>query len=167
MVVVAIIGILAAMSVGQVSKQIAKSRQAESRNNLSSLYGAEKSFQAEWSSYTGDFQAIGLSFDGNLRYSIGFGAMGVAATAAAIPGYTGGASGVFQSIAGACVGNCTVINSNGVAPTNPGAAAVLTANNFIAEARAMIFVPTGGGGTEDWWQINASKVFTNNQVGIP
>ena len=162
MVVVAIIGILAAMSVGQVQKQIAKARQSEAKTNLSTLFTSEKAFQAEFASYCTDFQAIGLAFEGNLRYSIGFNANDVAI--AAVPGYTGGGAGMFRAIsgAGACGTNCNIINTNGAAPTNPAPATATTATTFLAEARSMIY-----GGTEDWWQINQQKAISNNQAGIP
>src|ERR1043165_8264307 len=72
MVVVAIIGILAAMSVGQVQKQIAKSRQAEAKTNLSTLYTAMKAYQAEFGNYTTHFNIIKAGFEGQMRYNTGF-----------------------------------------------------------------------------------------------
>ncbi len=164
MVVVAIIGILAAMSVGQVQKQIAKARQSEAKTNLSTLYSSEKAFAAEFSTYITDFRVIGLAYEGNLRYSIGFTADDLPLATATAAGYTGTPAGAtqFRAIAGACGASCTIIATNGANPTNPAPAAA-TATTFVAEARAQIY----GGAQEDWWQINQNKAINNNQAGIP
>ena len=164
MVVVAIIGILAAMSVGQVQKQIAKARQSEAKSNLAQLYTAEKAFTSEFSTYITDFRVIGLAYEGNLRYSIGFAADDRPLASATAAGYTGTPAGAtqFRAVAGACGASCTIINTNGVAPTNPAPGTATTATTFLAEARSMVY-----GGTEDWWQINHNKAINNNQAGIP
>ena len=44
MVVVAIMAVIAMMSIAQIQKLVAKARQTEARQNLASLYVAEKSF---------------------------------------------------------------------------------------------------------------------------
>jgi type IV pilus assembly protein PilA len=166
MVVVAIIGILAAMSVGQVQKQIAKARQSEAKTNLAALYSAEKSFVAEFSTYITDFTVIGLAYEGNLRYSIGFNANGLPGANATAAGYTGTIGGRFQSVPGAgnCVGTCTVISTNGVAPGAPPAGTVaLAAGTFSATAISQIYVA----GTNDVWQIDHTKLITNTTPGIP
>lgn len=164
MVVVAIIGILAALSVGQVSKQIAKSRQAEAKTNLASLYTAEKSLYAEYASYTEDFGILGTGFDGNLRYNTGMtGAVGAPA------GWTGAVASGVKDTTGICATNtpvagktCTLINSNGVAPGAINAAAT-TATAFIAQARAFIYLA----GTSDDWSIDTNKTIKNDNPGIP
>ena len=161
MVVVAIIGILAAMSVGQVQKQIAKARQSEAKTNLAALYAAEKSFQAEWAGYTARFGPIGLSYNGDLRYNTGFNA-----DFAPPGGYTGN-MGVATSINSMVVcaiaaSGCRTINTNGVAPTAPAATAVATATTFVAEANASIF-----NAATDVWRIDQDKALTNSTAGIP
>src|SRR5438046_21130 len=85
MVVVAIIGILAAIAVPNFQKFTAKSKQSEAKANLSALYSAERAFNAEWQSFFGDFRNIGYQPTGNLRYRHGFPAAG----AVCPPGYTG------------------------------------------------------------------------------
>lgn len=160
MVVVAIIGILAAMSVGQVQKQIAKARQTEAKTNLSALYTAEKAFQAEFQSYCTDFGAIGLSYEGNLRYTVGFSADDV--PSAGIGGYTGGSNMTFASLWGACAGTCQTIQSNGQNPAAPAPAAV-TAVAFVAEAHAFIY----DGMNDDTWTMDNAKTLQNTNPGIP
>ena len=60
MVVVAIIGILAALGIPQYSKFQAKTRQTESKGALGSLFTAEASFYAEWNVYSVDYEISDL-----------------------------------------------------------------------------------------------------------
>ena len=77
MVVVAIIGILAAVGIPQFSKFQARSRQAEAKSHLSGIYTAEKGWQAEYSMYYGGLRTIGYAPDNQLmRYNAGFPATG-------------------------------------------------------------------------------------------
>ena len=163
MVVVAIIGILAAMSVGQVSKQIAKSRQAESKTNLASVYTAQKSFSAEFASYCTDFSSTGTAFEGNLRYATGFAANDIPASA--VSGFPSAAAATkqFASTSKACGASCTVINSNGLPPNDPAPKTATTATTFLAQATAFIYDAK----TSDSWEINDTKTITNSSPGIP
>jgi type IV pilus assembly protein PilA len=165
MVVVAIIGILAAMSVGQVQKQIAKARQSEAKTNLASLYTAEKAFSSEFSTYCTDFSVIGLAYEGNLRYATGFAADSLPLAVANAAGYSPTtSSGKFQAIPGDCPGGCTVIDTNGVTPAAPPAGSVaLAANTFSATAHTDIYVA----GSDDVWQIDNLKNIQNTTPGIP
>lgn len=73
MVVVAIIGVLAAVGVPQYAKFQAKARQSEAKAHLSALYTAQSSFHAEWNMYTTDLKNMGFALTGNqLRYTAGF-----------------------------------------------------------------------------------------------
>jgi type IV pilus assembly protein PilA len=79
MVVVAIIGILAAIGIPQYSKFQARARQSEAKTSLSALYSAQQSFQSEWSQYSGGLAVTGFSVVGtNLRYVVGFSALNTA-----------------------------------------------------------------------------------------
>lgn len=72
MVVVAIIGILAALAVPQYARYAAKSRQFEAKFALSDLYSAERSFHAEWGVYFSDWRDLGFQPHGDLNYILGF-----------------------------------------------------------------------------------------------
>ena len=72
MIVVAIIGILAAIAIPNFQQYQAKSRQSEAKALLSGLFTAEKAFHAEWLEYSTDFGEIGFEPNGNLRYNVGF-----------------------------------------------------------------------------------------------
>ena len=69
MIVVAIIGILAAIAIPNFIKFQARSKQSEAKANLKAIFTAEKAFYQEkdkFSSYTGD---IGFSPERNNRYA--------------------------------------------------------------------------------------------------
>ena len=73
MVVVAIIGVLAAVGVPQYAKFQAKARQSEAKAHLSAMYTAQSSFHSEWNMYTTDLRNMGFALTGNqLRYTAGF-----------------------------------------------------------------------------------------------
>ena len=74
MVVVAIIGILAAVAIPQYSKYQARARQSEAKVQLAAAFTAEKSFSVETQSFTGCLQGIGVAAD------LGGGAVGTAVT---------------------------------------------------------------------------------------
>lgn len=73
MVVVAIIGILAAVAVPQYQKFQARARQSEAKIALAGVYTAEKAFATENGSYTSCLQQIGIGSDSGKRYyTVGF-----------------------------------------------------------------------------------------------
>jgi prepilin-type N-terminal cleavage/methylation domain-containing protein len=84
MIVVAIIGILAAVAIPQYQNYVAKSRKVEANLALSAIYKAEKSHFAEYSYYTACLSQIGYMPEGYVNppgsnnqskrvYSVGFG----------------------------------------------------------------------------------------------
>ncbi|MDR3608030.1 MAG: prepilin-type N-terminal cleavage/methylation domain-containing protein [Oligoflexia bacterium] len=73
MVVVAIIGILAAVAIPNFIKYQAKSRTTEAKIALASIFTAEQSFSAENSTYTSCLAQAGYTPDGsNHYYALGF-----------------------------------------------------------------------------------------------
>src|SRR5689334_22970676 len=76
MIVVAIIGILAAVAIPNYQKYQARARQSEAKLSLSSLYTAEKSYAVEASSYSTCLDAVGFPApQGSVRYyAVGFNA---------------------------------------------------------------------------------------------
>lgn len=76
MIVVAIIGILAAIAIPNFLKYQAKSRQSEARTNLGGIFVAETSYFGELSTY-GPFSAVGFALAGATnRYTYRSGAAG-------------------------------------------------------------------------------------------
>jgi type IV pilus assembly protein PilA len=80
MIVVAIIGILAAVAIPNYQKYQARSRQSEAKMHLSSIYTAETSYAAETSSYSQCLYDIGYAPNGSqLYYTVGWQAAPAAA----------------------------------------------------------------------------------------
>jgi len=72
MIVVAIIGILAAIAIPNFLKFQAKSKMSEAKTNLGAIYTGETSYFGEQNSY-GDFNAINWSPSGTPRYHFSLG----------------------------------------------------------------------------------------------
>jgi type IV pilus assembly protein PilA len=165
MVVVAIIGILAAIAVPNYQRFTAKSKQSEAKSNLSAVYSAERAFNAEWQTYQGGFAAIGYQPSGSLRYDHGFTAnialpanhpqgtpaltpADISTTVAAVCG-----RGVFGAV-GTPTANCRVL----LTPLPPTAlpASAVAAATFTAGANGDI----DGDATRDIWTMNQTKTLT-------
>jgi type IV pilus assembly protein PilA len=69
MIVVAIIGILAAIAIPNFIKFQARSKQGEARANLKGYYTAEKAFYQNQDSYNADMSIIGFSPERGNRYT--------------------------------------------------------------------------------------------------
>jgi type IV pilus assembly protein PilA len=73
MIVVAIIGILAAIAIPNFIKFQAKSKQSEAKTNLKGLFQAERSFYAEHDGYATNFAAAGFIPERGNRYTYAIG----------------------------------------------------------------------------------------------
>ena len=174
MVVVAIIGILAAIAVPNFQRFTAKSKQSEAKADLSALYSAERAFAAEWNQFYEDFKSIGYQPTGDVRYLHGFSGPGAVNAPASYNAAAG--AGVPLANAPAAMyntGQGTVCQQGGnalvtggalqcrqillpIAPGALGAYTVLSPTSFLAGARADI----DGDATIDEWSINESKTLT-------
>ena len=77
MIVVAVIGILAAIAIPNFMKYQAKSKQAEAQTSLKSIYTVELSYFAEKDTYHSDFNEIGwVAEAGRFTYDLGAGTTG-------------------------------------------------------------------------------------------
>jgi type IV pilus assembly protein PilA len=177
MIVVAIIGVLAAIAVPNFQKFQAKSKQAEVKGNLAGIFTGEKSFLAEWNMYTGDLRNIGFNPEGNIRYHVGFAGAGTI-PAAPFNSSTGGtvaADTCFNTGVAACnvagaLGTYTP-DANIPAYAAAAAAGVCPAGaNPAGNSATSTFVATGVGniGTErnDIWTMNNNKQLCNNQSAL-
>jgi type IV pilus assembly protein PilA len=150
MVVVAIIGILAAIALPNYQKYQAKARQSEAKIAMSSIYTAEKSFTAENSSYTVCLREAGYVPDGNQGsvtgmthyYNVGFvTALGTPTTC----GPAGGTACNVYNYTASAANTCTTSNPafNSVLSTADNAYAA-TATVYGTGAEATIATFTGG-----------------------
>lgn len=164
MIVVAIIGILSAVAVPNFQRFQRKSRQAEAKGNLAAYYSAEKSAQAEWNAYLGNYAAIGFRPDGVLNYRMATVQNAQTATinnGGTPPGYVAGCT----VTSAACAGFISWTEMNGGAvgsPTTIGVAAAVVptttdTNTFTGSASGWI-----GGGNADTWCIHENKNLLNN-----
>jgi type IV pilus assembly protein PilA len=171
MVVVAIIGILAAMAIPQYQKFQAKAKQSEAKTQLASLYTAEQTYTAEQSTFGGNLLGIGYipsGFNattgaftaGKNIYTIGFNAAGV----------TG--ANCRDSVSGN-LGNCNATPSGTIALVyQPTTGPAITANGTVSSLTSIAFTAKaigqlrGSGAIFDTWTINESKALLNPVSGI-
>jgi type IV pilus assembly protein PilA len=71
MIVVAIIGILAAIAIPNFLRYQAKSRQSEAKTNLGSIFTNETAYFAEYDHYGSAIDSIGWAPEGKTRYAYG------------------------------------------------------------------------------------------------
>ena len=170
MIVVAIIGILAAIAIPNFIKFQARSKQSEAKANLKAIFTAQKAFFQEkdrFSSITGE---VGFEPERNNRYAYFlFGSGDVedrsASTVTPAPTYVGVQVDVFKYSTGA---DSNMTTGCGTLPT-----VVATPASFVATARGNIDADA----TVDEWSISSdSRVFTpgptctadtNNPSGEP
>jgi len=170
MVVVAIIGILAAIAVPNVNKYMMKARQSEAKTNLASIYTANKAFHTEYNAYVTRFTTMGMSPDGQLRYNVGFTtdrdtSSAVSATGG-VSGYNGtnGASTDSAAASYCGTGTATCICLTECSSADALAASQASDTAFVASASANLV--KGAAGTSDIWIINQQKITSQSQDGV-
>lgn len=170
MIVVAIVGILAAVAIPNYLKYQARARQSEAKIALASVFTAEKSAFAEYGSYHSCLPHIGYTPDSQNRYySAGFSAT----NSVAIAGITCNADGITTNEATTntivvCFTNRQSMNGT-AAMTNvscAAATATITTDSFLAGAAGSINRSASTTTQTDVWQINDSKVLINPRIGI-
>lgn len=191
MIVVAIIGILAAIAIPNFQKYQSKARQKEAQIALAAIYTAEASVKGEFGTYTGCLTQAGYQPDGVKRYySTGFDATAAAVAACNVPGVTNeNCNDLMTAGIGNAVGtNCTTLaiafsaaltasahgyaaNMRSGAPGTteleaglagaPVSAAVAT-SAYVAGAVGSV----SNGTLVDKWTINDGKALTNTLSGI-
>jgi type IV pilus assembly protein PilA len=173
MVVVAIIGILAAVAVPSISKYTAKSRQAEAKAQLGGLFTSAKAFQSEYGIYNGHFAVIGFGPEGDMKYEVGFSSSSDD-TALQNAGYALAPTTVDVILASVWCGvnagagtagvneRCQIRTMGGGAAQPIGAAASDT-TTFLGAAVGII---RDGAPTADRWTINQNKVLEQTADGV-
>jgi type IV pilus assembly protein PilA len=143
MIVVAIIGILAAIAIPNFLRFQAKSKQSEAKGNLGGIYTAEISWQGEHN-FFGNFSNIAWAPTGTARYRYVSGALG--------------SPNANYTAWNAATGGTSATDNAGFAGTiNHTFASARTDNTFLIEAAGNIDTD----GTEDVWQMTELRVLTN------
>jgi len=144
MIVVAIIGILAAIAIPNFLKFQAKSKMSEAKTNLGAIYTGQLSYFGEQNKYS-DFNAINWSPSGTPRYHF---ALGTWAAAVNNDNVNRGAiiNDPEPTTWTANLNNAVTANNVAVVPTAPG----FTDNTFSAGAGGRISTQT----YSDGWSIN-------------
>lgn len=150
MVVVAIIGILSAVAIPNFKQYQAKSKTAEAKLQLSSLYTAQTSFQADYDTFATCLIYMGYN----------------PAAEAANRYYAIGHTAVFNEAP--AVNNCTTNDqfaagkfghTSATTAANLPATQTVTKNTFDAGAAGRISTTAANG--IDQWSIDEAKVFTH------
>lgn len=196
MIVVAIIGILAAIAIPNFQKYQAKARQKESQILLSNLYTAETSNRGEHGTFTSCLTNAGFTPEGTKRYyAIGFTAAAAATAACRVPGTPADVACNLAVTAGiGAVGagaTCTAVDGSPNTPATEAtynlALAKMT-HAFSATTRAGTYEPTSAnlvgtgvatatftagavgnissGAVRDTWTIDQAKAMLNTVSGL-
>jgi len=143
MIVVAIIGILAAIAIPNFMTYQAKARQSEAKIGLGGIYTTATAFFAENGTYVAAGDALGYRPSGTTRYDLYYGGVGVANRITR----TGGA-----------VAPCNVDLSATTGTGVPTATATAFTSGAIGNA--------DGDTTCDEWGINDIKTLSNNRNDV-
>ncbi|MBS1963931.1 MAG: prepilin-type N-terminal cleavage/methylation domain-containing protein [Bdellovibrionales bacterium] len=188
MIVVAIIGILAAIAIPNFQKYQAKARQKEAQIALASIYTAEASVKGENGSFSGCLKQSGYAPDGIKRYyAVGIANASAGAAACNAPGVSGNVAcnDLFVIGIGTTTGASTCVTANQAYGATVGAAdgnyaatmrvlnstAVTIASNGSTALNAGAFVAGAVGSisqnaTNDQWTMSDAKVLSNISNGI-
>jgi type IV pilus assembly protein PilA len=157
MVVVAIIGILAAIAIPNFQRFQGRAREAEGKTDLAVIYTGEQAVLSEFTQYAGCVDLAGFAPTALQQgvYRAGFSALANPVAAANLP--IGSTCAAASAAPGLAIG--------GLAPpatVNP--ATNVTNATFTASAEGNVLV---GAAQDDRWTINNGNVLAHNQEGAP
>lgn len=170
MVVVAIIGVLAAIGIPQYSKFQAKARQSEAKLALAALFTAEESFRQEWNQFSVDLKNIGFSVQGSrLRYVTGFQASTGCtsySTSLGSPAETTAATNTWSD--GTNVNTSGATWAASITKVTTANATACTTSTFTGVAYGTVAATAADPGATagDTWSVNQVKLISNSQVNL-
>ncbi|WP_241758516.1 type IV pilin protein [Myxococcus landrumensis] len=153
MIVVAIIGILAAIAIPNFIRFQAKSKQSEAKTNLKAIFTAQKAYFGEKDKYVSDFKVVGFDPEPGNRYTYGIAACASVAQAVNARTYTAGCIGQDQA-------RFTQVPTGGPALT-PGITGTCPNCSFNASATGNVDNDPEG----DTWAITSIATVSTNLTG--
>ena len=170
MVVVAIIGVLAAVGIPQFTRFQAKARTNEARSTLNGIYVGEASFFSEWNQYSSDLIDLGVQVIGtDLRYTAGWGATACGTVAPAPLEAAAAANSQVHLTTVTLAGstwNAFVISDRVTIHAIGGSCTVGSAFQAVAMGDPRQAPEAIAPATSDQWRINNQKQLSNNVVGL-
>jgi type IV pilus assembly protein PilA len=158
MIVVAIIGILAAIAIPNFLKFQAKSKQSEAKSNLSAIFTGQTAYFGEYNNYS-NFTSINWSPSGTPRYRYVLGAWGAVDNILVI-----GAGGTIV-VPASWAGNLNSVTESDGSTMNPA-----PQTPFIDNTNKLFTAGAGGvvsnNGKTDGWSINQKRQLTWVNDGI-
>lgn len=170
MVVVAIIGVLAAVGIPQYARFQAKARTTEAKSTLNAIYIGEASFFAEWNQYSSDLRSIGVQIIGSdLRYTAGWATTACGTAAPAPLEAAGAANGQVHLLTVTPTGGTwrpIIITSTATIHAIGGTCTVGSAFTAFAKGDPRQTPAVIAAATSDTWTINQAKQLANTIVGL-
>ncbi len=161
MIVVAIIGILAAIALPNFTRFQRKARQSEAKGLLGSYHTALKATAAEIGCFKGNFVAIGFQPEGELYYRMSTSDNAGCSLPTATATITDAACVITSNVCTGSPGNYTKSwTERPVGPTTI-AGGVMANNTYITTSGGNL-----GNTANDAWQINEMKSLVNTQSGL-
>ena len=171
-VVMAIVGVLMMIGVPQIQNYIAKAKRTEMRTNLSQIYQAQKSFNAEYSTYLADLSLVGYTPEGTMNYIYGFTANGGVTIPVQLPGggqavqaanmTTDSICGTPAQLAAKTAGFTCFKNKSAEDASPPAGNYTVSQTAFVAYAAGNIQDPA----ITDEWGIDQRKITYHISSGI-
>jgi type IV pilus assembly protein PilA len=156
MIVVAVIGLLAAIAGPMYERYQGRVRQSEAKVNLSSVFASEKAFFTEYSAYISSFEALHFMPEGDRRfYTVGWNA----AMTGTVNSYAGSyGTPTYNKMNVPPTFGCDVATGTSALPAPVGADQI----SFVVGAAGGIRVGLGC----DVWTINDEKVLANSTIAL-
>ncbi len=157
MLVVAIIGVLAAVAVPLYNRYMSKARQSEAKMSLAAIYIAEKTFHGDYGGYVSSFAAMSYEPEGLKRfYTVGW----AADMTGSVTNYSGTlARSAYDRLNAPANFGCDPAAARAVLPAT---IAVVDSQVFTVGAAGEVSLGAGC----DVWTIDENKSLLNTVIGL-
>ncbi len=161
MIVVAIIGILAAIALPNFARFQRKGRQSEAKGMLAAYHTSLKSSAAELGCFRGNFVAVGFQPEGELYYRLTSADNATCTLPTAWVASTSDTACVVTSATCSTATYTKTWNERAVGPVAGAQAVSMANNNYTAKVAGNL-----GTAVDDEWTINEAKTLANTSSGL-